>query len=84
MGVKRYRDTAGDAGADTERSTKKPRKGFSVGPGNLPDGTHRRKGSKIYTNQLLSIAKILTVKKIKDNLIRKAKVKKSYNKIKEK
>ncbi|KAL8921327.1 MAG: hypothetical protein Q9172_004100 [Xanthocarpia lactea] len=67
MGVRRYRDIAGDAGGHTERSTKKPRKGFSVGPGNLPDGTHRRK-----------------VKKIKDNLIRKAKVKKSYNKIKEK
>ena len=25
-------------------ATKKAKKGFSVGPDNLPDGTHRRKG----------------------------------------
>ena len=24
---------------------KKPKKGFSVGPANLPDGTYRRKGT---------------------------------------
>ncbi|KAL8853851.1 MAG: hypothetical protein Q9221_001322 [Calogaya cf. arnoldii] len=67
MGIKRDRDTIDPAGDTSGPSLKKPRKGFSVGPANLPDGTHRRK-----------------VKKIKDSLIRKAKVKKSYNKIKEK
>lgn len=30
--------------ADHARPSKKPHKGFSVGPANLPDGTHRRKG----------------------------------------
>ena len=29
-----------------ERQAKKPKKGFSVGPANLPDGTHRRKGTE--------------------------------------
>lgn len=48
------------------KKPKKAKKGFSVGPGNLPDGTHRRK-----------------VQKIKHDLIRKAKVKKSYNKLKD-
>ncbi|KAL8677657.1 MAG: hypothetical protein Q9186_005940 [Xanthomendoza sp. 1 TL-2023] len=66
MGVKRSRDTVDDTVNGSDISVKKARKGFSVGPGNLPDGTHRRK-----------------VKKIKDNLVRKAKVKKSYRKIKE-
>ncbi|KAL8808834.1 MAG: hypothetical protein Q9223_003563 [Gallowayella weberi] len=66
MGIKRSRDTADDAINPSDKSVKKAKKGFSVGPGNLPDGTHRRK-----------------VKKIKDNLVRKAKVKKSYKKIKE-
>ncbi|KAL9000417.1 MAG: hypothetical protein Q9169_000934 [Polycauliona sp. 2 TL-2023] len=65
MGIKRSRDVNDTAGEGSGTSSKKPRKGFSVGPANLPDGTHRRK-----------------VKKIKDNLIRKAQVKKSYNKIK--
>ncbi|KAL6719859.1 hypothetical protein ACLMJK_001780 [Lecanora helva] len=51
---------------EDSHENKKPKKGFSVGPANLPDGTHRRK-----------------VQKIKQDLIRKAKVKKSYNKLKE-
>ncbi|KAL8807726.1 MAG: hypothetical protein Q9182_000537 [Xanthomendoza sp. 2 TL-2023] len=66
MGIKRSRDTADDAINRSDISVKKAKKGFSVGPGNLPDGTHRRK-----------------VKKIKDNLVHKAKVKKSYKKIKD-
>lgn len=45
---------------------KRLKKGFTVGPANLPDGTYRRK-----------------VQKIKKDLIRKAKVKKSYSKLKE-
>ncbi|KAH7071911.1 hypothetical protein BKA63DRAFT_534800 [Paraphoma chrysanthemicola] len=32
---------------DTRKSAKKQRKGFSVGPANLPDGTHKRKVQKI-------------------------------------
>ncbi|KAL9038848.1 MAG: hypothetical protein Q9180_002882 [Flavoplaca navasiana] len=67
MGINRNRETSDVGGEHMVDTSKKPRKGFSVGPANLPDGTHRRK-----------------VKKIKDNLIRKAKVKRSYNKIKEK
>ncbi|KAI4088579.1 MAG: hypothetical protein LQ339_008700 [Xanthoria mediterranea] len=65
MGIKRNRDTVDAVGDDSRTLSKKARKGFSVGPANLPDGTYRRK-----------------VEKIKDNLIRKAKVKRSYNKIK--
>ncbi|KAB2569276.1 hypothetical protein DBV05_g12048 [Lasiodiplodia theobromae] len=48
------------------RSDNAPRKGFSVGPANLPDGTYKRK-----------------VKKIKKDLIYKAKVRKRYAKIRE-
>ncbi|MCJ1431489.1 hypothetical protein MMC27_000842 [Xylographa pallens] len=51
---------------DTPPISKKPRKGFSVGPANLPDGTHLRK-----------------VQKIKKDLIHKAKLKRSYAKLKE-
>ncbi|EFR01390.1 hypothetical protein MGYG_04397 [Nannizzia gypsea CBS 118893] len=47
------------------KEQKRPKKGFSVGPANLPDGTYRRK-----------------VIKIKADLIHKAKLKKSYEKIK--
>ena len=38
--TKRPRD---DASAD--RAAKKHKKGFTVGPQNLPDGTHRRKSA---------------------------------------
>ncbi|KAL8648395.1 MAG: hypothetical protein Q9210_005010 [Variospora velana] len=67
MGIKRGRDDDRHGANAPDIHPKKARKGFSVGPANLPDGTHRRK-----------------VKKIKDNLVRKAKVRKSYSKIKEK
>jgi hypothetical protein len=44
MGTKRrYED--GEAGPDLTENSKKARKGFSVGPANLPDGTYRRKGT---------------------------------------
>jgi len=62
MASKRPHD---DANVDPV-ATKKPRKGFSVGPANLPDGTHLRK-----------------VQKIKKDLIHKAKLKRSYAKLKE-
>ncbi|KAK2801957.1 hypothetical protein FQN50_007513 [Emmonsiellopsis sp. PD_5] len=61
MAPKRPRDD--DTGAGGSMTKKK--KGFSVGPANLPDGTYRRK-----------------VQKIKTDLIHKAKVKKSYAKVK--
>jgi hypothetical protein len=43
--AKRSRDA--DANPEAKRTTEPPvkkRKGFSVGPANLPDGTYRRKG----------------------------------------
>ncbi|KAI4127288.1 MAG: hypothetical protein LQ347_004665 [Umbilicaria vellea] len=65
MAEKRKRDDVGD-GNGSLAATKRPRKAFSVGPANLPDGTYRRK-----------------VQKIKQDLIHKAKVKRSYAKLKE-
>ncbi|EXJ89080.1 hypothetical protein A1O3_02144 [Capronia epimyces CBS 606.96] len=53
MGVKR---TADAASAATEPDKKK-RKGFSVGPANLPDGTYRRKTQKI-KRDLIQKAKV--------------------------
>lgn len=50
MSTKRTRDAddAVDAKKPTDnQDTRKRRKGFTVGPQNLPDGTYRRKG--IYT-----------------------------------
>ncbi|RMD44175.1 hypothetical protein DV735_g994, partial [Chaetothyriales sp. CBS 134920] len=53
MSVKRPRDdAAGDAAAPSKK-----RKGFSVGPANLPDGTYRRKTQKI-KNDLIQKAKV--------------------------
>ena len=77
MGTKRPRDS----GEDLELSSKKPRKGFSVGPENLPDGTYRRKG-KLLLIALLSISNTSNaVQKIKKDLIHKAKIKRSYAKL---
>lgn len=45
MAPKRTRD--GDAAPKSDPATKK-RKGFSVGPANLPDGTYRRKSMHSY------------------------------------
>ena len=65
-----------------QRKTKSLKKGFSVGPANLPDGTHRRKGIFLAMNEE-PWTNLRTVQKIKQGLIRKAKVKKSYTKLKE-
>lgn len=67
-----------------ERSHKtiKSKKGFSVGPDNLPDGTHRRKG-RCSPPLHRFLANPKAVQKIKKDLIQKAKVKKSYSKLKE-
>ncbi|GAM85139.1 hypothetical protein ANO11243_031430 [Dothideomycetidae sp. 11243] len=35
-----------DDGADDSQSAKKARKGFTVGPANLPDGTWKRKSAR--------------------------------------
>jgi hypothetical protein len=43
MGVKRPHED------DSKKSSKKFKKGFQIGPANLPDGTHRRKGLCFYS-----------------------------------
>jgi hypothetical protein len=63
---------------------KKHRPGFKVGPDNLPDGTYRRKGSWTACRVQLATSLYLSVViKINRDLIHKAKVKKSYAKLKE-
>ncbi|EEP78792.1 predicted protein [Uncinocarpus reesii 1704] len=74
MAPKRPRDNADDQAPGSH----KKRKGFSVGPANLPDGTYRRKGPSRADEFFFRPA----VQKIKTDLIHKAKVKKSYAKIK--
>lgn len=91
MGVKRPHQASAD------KPAKKQRGGFSVGPANLPDGSHRRKGAFRDGHQL-SLQHVLqqtsvfqctrnadlikTVQKIKKDLIHKAKLKKQYAKLK--
>ena len=65
-----------------QSKAKSLKKGFSVGPANLPDGTHRRKGISLGMNEELR-TNLCPVQKIKQDLIRKAKVKNSYNKLKQ-
>lgn len=72
---------ASERGNEDKRS-QRSRNGFTVGPQNLPDGTHRRKGRQSCTLRLLS-ANVQIVQKIKNDLIRKAKLQKSYVKLKE-
>ena len=55
--------------------TKRQKEWFSVGPANLPDGAHRRKGNVFAQKQRLRLINQSTVQKIKQDLIRKAKVK---------
>lgn len=57
--------------------------GFSIGPANLPDSAHRRKGNVFAQKQRLRLINQSTVQKIKQDLIRKAKVKQYYSKLKE-
>ncbi|KIW49308.1 hypothetical protein PV05_11001 [Exophiala xenobiotica] len=54
MGAKRKND---DSLAGADEPGKKKRKGFSVGPANLPDGTYRRKAQKI-KKDLIQKAKV--------------------------
>lgn len=50
MGLKRRSD---DSLGSTKEPDKKKRKGFSVGPAHLPDGTYKRK-SELFWWRLLS------------------------------
>ncbi|KAI9846575.1 MAG: hypothetical protein M1837_003816 [Sclerophora amabilis] len=70
MASKRAADADGAEPGEESRA-KKQKRGFTVGPANLPDGTYRRK-------DLTG-----TAQKIKKDLIHKAKVKKAYAKVKE-
>lgn len=79
MSLKR---TPEDGRVDGSIPEKKKRKGFSVGPANLPDGTYRRKGQYWYCYLRPGIDQRCVAQKIKNDLIQKAKVKKAYAKIK--
>ncbi|KAL2871772.1 uncharacterized protein BJX67DRAFT_376642 [Aspergillus lucknowensis] len=60
MSSKRARDPdrpSSNKNDETEAPTNKKRKGFSVGPANLPDGTYRRKAQKIKAD-LIQKAKV--------------------------
>ncbi|PYH98546.1 hypothetical protein BO71DRAFT_316115 [Aspergillus ellipticus CBS 707.79] len=58
MATKRSRDEAtAEEKRPTDAAPVKKRKGFSVGPANLPDGTYRRKTQKIKSD-LISKAKV--------------------------
>lgn len=86
MSVKRQRDDAAALPpAKKQRSHADfKKKGFSVGPANLPDGTYKRKGALHSCScPNLPSTHARTVQKIKKNLIHKAKVKKEYAKIRE-
>jgi hypothetical protein len=47
MSEKRKRD-ASDAFGDSNKKFKKQKRGFTIGPQNLPDGTYRRKSENKY------------------------------------
>lgn len=79
MSLKRpHEETAQGA---IERQQKK-RKGFSVGPAHLPDGTYRRKSKLVDFSEGTGSADCWAAQKIKNDLIQKAKVKKAYAKVK--
>jgi hypothetical protein len=67
--------------ADSSRP-KRHRSGFKIGPDNLPDGTYRRKGTGFPSAPPGRELTVSLVIKIKKDLIHKAKVKKSYAKLK--
>ena len=65
------------------KHTKKKKKGFQVGPENLPDGTYRRKSKSPIVQSRWNVRSYsVEAQKIKNDLIQKAKVKKAYAKIK--
>lgn len=54
MAVKRKHEATSHATGGPDAPVKKARKGFSVGPANLPDGTYRRKGSSAFIASMTS------------------------------
>lgn len=85
MAVKRPHE--GDAASAAKKHKKK---GFAIGPANLPDGTHRRKSKRLRLRApaacgAIPLSQLLTallVEKIKKSLIDRAKIKKQYAKLK--
>ena len=70
MGLKRPRD---EASQDSIAPQRKKRKGFSVGPANLPDGTYRRKGKSARFLGLqaeLTFAQLKRLRKISSRKLR--------------
>lgn len=49
MALKKHHDDP-DTGVHTHDGFKKVRKGFTVGPANLPDGTYQRKSTICFVN----------------------------------
>lgn len=74
-------------GTEPSPSRKPHRPGFQIGPANLPDGVHRRKGKSsnilIYSSAgFTDLASSRSLaQKIKQSLIRKAQLKRSYAKL---
>ena len=74
-------------GTKPSPSRKPHRPGFQIGPANLPDGVHRRKGKSsnipIYSSRgFTDLASSRSVaQKIKQSLVRKAQLKRSYAKL---
>ena len=64
MGTKR-KHQEGEAGSDSV--SKKARKGFTVGPANLPDGTYRRKGIDPFKSRIQAMTKHSQRKKSSKN-----------------
>ena len=81
MAAKRARDDDHE-NQGHERPIKKVKRGFSVGPDHLPDGTYRRKGEgPAVIDNRLSLISFLVAQRIKQNLIHKAKVRRDYTKV---
>jgi hypothetical protein len=55
MSEKRKRGSS-DAIEDGTKNNKKQKRGFTVGPQNLPDGTYRRKSMSIVTTEDTNIS----------------------------
>ena len=69
--------------AALDPQARRQRNGFSIGPANLPDSGHRLKVNVFAQKRRLRLINQSTVQKIKQDLIRKAKAKKYYSKLKE-
>ena len=61
MAPKRSRDQS-DPSQEHEESSKKPKKAFTVGPANLPDGTYRRKSMCLLVRDHMLLTKFYSTK----------------------